>query len=164
VSDRKPLAAAYSPDEHRPLGGYALLAGLFGAALAGGVAGAERSGRRIPERVRVGDVVLAGVATHKVSRLLAKDKVTSFLRAPFTRYEESSGHGEVEEHARGRGIQMAIGELLLCPYCVSQWVAGGFAVGLVAAPRPTRLLMAMWTAQTIADAAQLAYVAAEERV
>ncbi len=161
---RNPLEAAYSPDEPRPLGGYLALSSVFGTALVVGLVASERSGRKLPSSVGWKDIVLAGVATHKLSRLLSKDKVTSFLRAPFTRYEKASGHGEVEEHARGEGMQRALGELTLCPYCLSQWVAGGFAVGLVAAPRPTRVLMAMWTAQTIADVAQLAYVAAEERV
>ncbi len=93
--------------------------------MVGGLALAERSGRRIPERVGVGDLVLMGVATHKLSRLITKDRVTSFARAPFTRYEEPAGHGEIEEHARGTGMRRAVGQLLTCPYCISQWVAGG---------------------------------------
>jgi Protein of unknown function (DUF1360) len=42
-------------------------------------------------------VLLHGLATQKASRLIATDKVTSFLRAPFTRYQEPAGHGELEE-------------------------------------------------------------------
>jgi hypothetical protein len=158
------LGAGYAAEaEYRPLGGYAVLTAAFGAALAGGLVAARRTGHELPERLDVHDVVLAGIATHKVSRLITKDKVSGFLRAPFTRFQEKSGHGEVEEAARGRGLRYAIGELLVCPYCIAQWVAGGFAVGTVFAPRTTRLLAAMWTAQAISDAAQLAYNAAEER-
>ncbi len=146
-------------DEHRPLAGYAVLTAAFGAALGGGLATA----RDLPERLSTGDVVLAGIATHKVSRLIAKDKVTGFLRAPFTRFQEKAGHGEVEEEARGRGVRYATGELLICPYCLAQWVAGAFVVGYVHAPRVTRLLAGMWTAHAIADAVQLAYSAAEQR-
>src|SRR5687768_10371850 len=86
-----------------------------------------------------------------------------FLRAPFTRYQAPAGHGELEEAPRGRGMQYAIGELLVCPYCLAQWVAGGFAVGHVFAPRTTRLLSAMWAAQAIADGVQLAYSAGEQQ-
>lgn len=154
----------YSPGEAKPLAGYATLASLFCTALATGLLASERTGRRLPGGFGWSDIALAGVATHKVSRLISKDKVTAFVRAPFTEYEEPAGHGEVEEHARGEGMQRSLGELLLCPYCLSQWVAGGFTVGLVAAPRPTRVLMSMWTAQTIADFAQLAYHAAEDRL
>jgi hypothetical protein len=151
------------PDEYRPIGGYAALAAAFGTAFAGSLAIARSSGHELPERVSAGDIALAGIATHKVSRLLTKDKVTSPVRAPFTRFQKASGHGEVEEAARGRGLRYATGELLTCPYCIGQWVAGAFFVGYVAAPRLTRLLAAMWTAHALADAAQLAYSAAEKR-
>jgi hypothetical protein len=151
------------PDEYRPIGGYAALTATFGTAFAGSLLIAHRKGRELPERIGAADIALAGIATHKLSRLLTKDKVTSAVRAPFTRYQKSSGHGEVEEKARGRGLRYATGELLTCPYCVGQWVAGAFFVGYVAAPRVTRLLASMWTAHALADAAQLAYSAAEKR-
>jgi hypothetical protein len=149
----------YAQDaEHRPLGGYAALSGTLAAAFAGALAGAE-----LPERLATRDIVLAGVATHKLSRLLAKDKVTSFLRAPFTRFQEPAGKGELEEQPRGRGLRLATGELLVCPYCVAQWIAAGFAVGYVRAPRFTRLVAGMYTAYAISDALQFAYLAADER-
>jgi hypothetical protein len=155
--------AGYSPHEHRPLRSYALLSSAFVATLAGSLAASERSGRPLPERVSARDIVLCGIATHKVSRLIAKDKVTGFLRAPFVRYQEPAGHGEVSEEARGSGLQRSIGELLNCPYCLGQWISGAFAAGLVAAPRPTRLVASMYAAETIADFLQLAYLAAEKR-
>jgi hypothetical protein len=154
--------AGYAPGEQRPLAAYAVLTAAFFAALGGSLAAARASGREI-DRPGALDLVLHGLATQKVSRLIAKDKVTSFLRAPFTRYQEPAGHGELEEAPRGRGMQYAIGELLVCPYCLAQWVAGGFAVGHVFAPRTTRLLSAMWAAQAIADGVQLAYSAGEQQ-
>lgn len=157
------MAGAYDPREGHPLASYAVLTATFGAALAGSLLLARARGRELPERIPARDVVLAGIATHKLSRLLAKDRVTSAIRAPFTEFQDAAGHGEVRERARGRGLQRAIGELLVCPFCLGQWVAGAFTVGYVAAPRLTRVLAAMWTAEAIADAAQLAYVAAEER-
>lgn len=155
--------AGYSPHEHRPLKPYGLMSSTFIAAFVGSLVVADRSGRELPSRVGARDIALIGIATHKLSRLISKDKVTSFLRAPFVRYEEPSGQGEVSEEARGEGLQKAVGELLNCPYCLGQWVAGAFTVGLVAAPRPTRLIASMYVAETIADFLQLAYVAAEER-
>jgi hypothetical protein len=153
----------YDAHQHHPLAAYASLTAGFGGALAGGLLLARRRGRPLPERIRAGDVVLAGIATHKVSRLIAKDRVTSFLRAPFTEFQDDAGHGEVDEAARGRGLQRAVGELVICPYCLAQWVAAGFVVGAVHAPRLTRVLATIWTVQAISDAAQLAYGAAEER-
>jgi hypothetical protein len=156
------MAEGYS-HEHRPLGGYTALSATFGVAVAGSLVAARRAGHPLPERLGAWDLITIGVATHKLSRLISKDKVTSFLRAPFVRYEESSGHGEVSEEPRGTGLRLATGELLACPYCVGQWVSGGFAVGLVAAPRLTRLIAFMYSAETVSDFLQLAYLAAEER-
>lgn len=149
-------------DQHHPLGGYAALAATFGTALAGGLALLQATGRELPERPAAADVLLVGVATHKLSRLIARDRVTQFVRAPFTRFQGDAGHGEVDEQARGTGLRRAIGELVVCPTCLDQWVAGGFALGLVAAPRATRLLAGMWTAEAIADGLHLAYAKAQE--
>jgi hypothetical protein len=149
--------------EHRPLKGYATLTTTFTVAFAGSLIASRRAGKELPARYSPWDVITAGVATHKLSRLIAKDKVTSFLRAPFTRYREGAGHGELEEEARGTGLRLATGELLLCPYCLGQWIASGFAVGMVAAPRFTRMAAYIFTAETISDFLQLGYLAAEKR-
>jgi hypothetical protein len=151
------------PGEERPLGAYAAIIATFGAALAGALALLRASGRELPERPRAGDLLLTAVATHKVSRLLAKDRVTSAIRAPFTRYQEPAGHGEVEEQPRGSGLRLALGELLVCPFCLAQWVAAAFSVGLVVAPRVTRFIAGIYVAETLSDVMQLAYKAAEDR-
>src|SRR4051812_48559964 len=154
------IAHEYAHGEQRPLGSYLVLSGAFFAAFGAALAAARANGHEI-DRPGLADVALGALATQKVSRLISKDKVTSFLRAPFTRFQDTAGHGEVEEEARGDGLRFATGELLLCPYCISQWVAGGLAVGWVAAPRTTRLLTAMWAAQAVADGLQLAYSAGQ---
>jgi hypothetical protein len=160
---RSPLDG-YQPDhEHRPLGGYGVLSSIFGASLVGGLVAAHRAGRSLPEELSAKDIVLMGIATQKVSRLITKEKASSFVRAPFTHYQEPTGYGEVAEEARGEGLRLAIGELLICPYCLAQWIAGAFTIGHVASPRLARLLTSMWTAHALADALQLAYSAAEKR-
>jgi hypothetical protein len=103
-------------------GPYLALMGAFNAIVVGGVVAAGRAGR-LPERVSPSDLTLGAIATCKVSRLIAKDRVTSGLRAHFTRFQEDSGHGEVEEAARGTGLRRAVGELLVCPNCLAQWMA-----------------------------------------
>jgi hypothetical protein len=156
--------AGYSdPGEERPLAAYAALSSTFALGLAAALLAVRGRGRELPQRLAMSDLLMVGVATHKVSRLLAKDKVTSFVRAPFTRYQESAGHGEVEEQPRGHGLRYAVGELLVCPYCLAQWVAAAFALGLVAAPRLTRLMTGIYVAETLSDFLQLAYKAAEDR-
>jgi hypothetical protein len=156
------MLEGHSPGQERPLGGYAVLMAAF-AAMAGAFAAWFRaSDRELPERMASSDLALVTVATHKASRLIAKDRVTSTVRAPFTRYEDDAGPGEASESARGRGLRRAIGELIVCPYCVGMWVSAGFAAGLLVAPRFTRWFAAVLTALGGADALQIAYKKAED--
>ena len=159
-----PAGAGYSPQEDRPLGGYATLVGIFGASLAGGLAAAHASGRELPDRIPAGDLAITALAVARVSRIATRDIVTSWIRAPFMRFVEEAGHGEVEETARGTGMRRAVGEMLNCPYCFSQWVAGAFTVGWVASPKLTRVLAGMWAAQTLADVGNMAYAKLAEEV
>ena len=90
--------------------------------------------------------------------------MTSFVRAPFTRFQEPSGQGEVEEQPCGHGLRLAVGELLVRPYCLAQWVAAGLTLGLIGAPRLTRLISTVFVAHTISDFLQVAYRAAEDQL
>ena len=147
-----------------PLGGYVVLTAVFHALVALAVLALRRSGRPLPERFAASDVVLTGAATHKLARLITKDRVTSFARAPFVEYQGSAGPGEVDEKPRGRGLRRSIGELLVCPYCLGLWIATAFGLGLVAAPRATRLVALVFSALGISDFLQIAYKAAEDKL
>ncbi len=103
VADQAYDAVDGHADQYRPLAGYSVLAAAFNALFIAFLVLAGRRGR-LPERYATRDLALLGAATFKLSRLIAKDRVTSFLRAPFTRFQQDSGHGEVEEAARGRGL------------------------------------------------------------
>ena len=92
-----------------------------------------------------------------MSRLVAKDSVTSPLRAPFTRCSGTAGPAEVAEEVRGKGVRHAVGELVTCPFCVAQWVATTYGAGLVFVPQATRLAGATMTAVAGSDWLQLAY-------
>lgn len=138
------------------LGPYALLVALYNGLFAAFVAWAVRSGRPPRSPLSKGDVALLALATHKASRVLTKDSVTSPLRAPFTHFEEPTADGEVREEPRGRGLRHAIGELLVCPFCMDQWVATTFACGLVALPSWTRLVAAVFAIRALADFLHLA--------
>jgi NAD(P)-dependent dehydrogenase (short-subunit alcohol dehydrogenase family) len=95
----------YQGDEQRPLRGYLTVLGVY-SGLTGALAVAGRAmGKQLPDRIGLGDTVLLSVATHKASRLLSKDAVTSPLRAPFTHYEEPAGEGELNESVRGHGVR-----------------------------------------------------------
>jgi Protein of unknown function (DUF1360) len=158
----KEAVAGYAEKEV-PLGSYAVLVGIFNGLFAALFLITRRSRGRLPERVGLADLLLLGVATFRLSRMLGKDKITSFIRAPFTEYEKAGAPGEVDEHPRGRGVRRALGELLVCPYCLAQWVAAAFVYGLALAPRATRLVASVFAVKAIADGSQIAYKAAEER-
>lgn len=147
----------YAPHDERPLGSFLTLMGVYGATVATGVGLLRRRGARLPERPAVEDLLLMSVATHRLSRLLAKDPITSPLRAPFTRFEGTSGPAELKEEVRGRGIRKAVGELVTCPFCLAQWVATSFAFGMVAAPRFTRMTAAVFSTVAAADFLHLLY-------
>jgi CHASE3 domain sensor protein len=146
-----------STERERPLRGYAVLTMTFLGLSSAFAAWLGRSGRPIPDNIGVSDLALVAIATHKASRLVSKDRVTSVLRAPFTRHQDDATAGEVEEAARGHGLRLAIGELLVCPYCIGMWVAGGLTAGVLVAPRFTRWVAFALTALTASDFLQIAY-------
>lgn len=138
--------------------------GVFAGLCAAFAAWFRAGDRELPHRVDPRDMALLAVATHKVSRLTAKDRVTSAVRAPFTRFQGDAGPGEVDEAARGHGLRRAVGELLICPYCLGLWISSAFFGGLLVAPRATRWIASLFVVVTGADVLQIAYKKAEDRL
>jgi hypothetical protein len=156
-------ADAYRDGADRPLGGDVLVMAVFAALVAGAAGLAAATGRRPPPGIAPYDLVLLAAGTHKLSRMISKDAVTSPLRAPFTRYKGTAGPAEVMEEVRvTQGWRHSVGELLSCPFCLDLWIATGFAIGLVFVPRFTRLVAGTFTALTGADFLQLAYARAQQ--
>jgi hypothetical protein len=158
------LVHGYAPDgEDIPLGGYAALASVFGTGLTAFAVYAKASGHSLPRSVPPWDVLLLGVATYKTARLLSKDKIASFVRAPFTRRKEAAGPSEVNDEPRGHGLRRSVGELVACPFCLSVWVSGALVCGYVAAPAATRTVAAGLSAVTVADWLQYAWTFTQEK-
>jgi len=158
------VGQSYAPHEHRPLGGYVAAMGGF-TVLAGALAAAAKvTGKPASARPATADVVLVSLATHKLSRLIAKDSVTSPLRAPFMRYAEPAGAAELNEEVRDHdnALKHGIGELISCPFCLAVWVSTALTGGLVLAPRLTRLVAVALTATAVSDFLQLGYDAAKK--
>jgi hypothetical protein len=132
----------------RPLPEYATLVAAFSGAVGAFVLAARN---RLPERTGLGDVVRVGVASYKLGRLIAKDEVTSWVRAPVTRDEEA-------QEPEREGMARALGELVTCPYCIGVWIAAGFSAALVLFPRETRFAATILGGQTAADFLNAAFV------
>lgn len=154
------LFAGYGGDE-LPLAQYAGLVGVYGAAFALFLVATKNASHPLRERIGLADMLLLGVATYKLSRLIAKDRVTAPLRAPFVEYEDSTGTSELKERPRGEGWQRAIGDLITCPYCMGAWVAAGLTYGFAFSPRTTRILGSILAMTTISDVLNLADDAAK---
>ena len=155
-------ADEYRQGADRPLGGYVVVMTLF-AGLAGavGVVAALRGTRS--RRISPYDLLLMTAATHKLARLMSKDAITSPLRMPFTRYRETGGPAEVMEDVRTQGqLRHAVGELVSCPFCLAVWVATGFSVGFLFAPRFTQVAASALTAIAGADYLQLIYACLQQ--
>ncbi len=134
--------------EDRPLSEYAALAATFGTVLAGFLVVA---GRKLPERVSLTDTVRIGLASYKLGRLIAKDRVTTFVRAPVTEDADAT-------KPKREGGARALGELVTCPYCIGVWVASGLSYSLVLFPRQTRLVTTIFGGQAVADFLNAAFV------
>jgi hypothetical protein len=150
-------AAQYAGGQERPLGGYALTMSVYAGTVAALAAAVRARGKPVPDGLSVGDLMLCAASTHKLSRLIAKDPVTSPLRAPFTAYKGTQGPAELAEDVRGQGGRKTIGELLTCPFCTGMWVVTGLTAGQILLPRTTRLAMGALTALTGADMLQFAH-------
>jgi hypothetical protein len=163
LHELKDQARAYRGNEDRPLGGYLAVMSVYGFLVGLATLVAGLTGRSLPQRVPKEDLVVVALGTHKLSRTLTKDAVTSPLRAPFTRYAGTGGPAEVMEEVRKpSGLRHSLGELLSCPFCLDMWVVTAFTFGLVFAPRVTRLVAGAFAALAGADFLQLAYAKAQQ--
>lgn len=132
--------------EERPLGSYAALSATFALAVGAFMAANRDRIGALP----AGDVARIAVATHKVSRVVARDRVASFVRAPVTRDDDAS-------EPKPRGIARALGELFTCPYCLDLWLAAAFSAANIVWPRPTRFVTSILAAHAGADFLQAAF-------
>ena len=138
--------------EAHPLYEYATLTTAFSAVFA---VFTLLTRKRIPERIGFGDLARVGLASYKVGRLVAKDEVTTFVRAPVTRNEEAS-------EPEPEGWRRALGELVTCPYCIGVWASAGLTYALVVFPRQTRLATTIFGAQAVADFLNAGFVKLQE--
>ncbi len=138
--------------------GYLAAMSLFGTGVLTAARLHRLRGSSLPAGYASHDLLLGAIATHKFTRLVSKDAVTTPLRAPFTTFEGPSGHAEVAEEVREHGgVKHAVGELLTCPFCLAQWVGTGLVFGYVTAPKATRLAALTMTMIAGSDVLQFLY-------
>jgi hypothetical protein len=121
-----------------------------------------RRGRKIVAP-GITDIVLLGLATNRLSRLVTREKVTRVLRAPFTDVEPGANPEEVREHPRGTGLRRGLGELVTCPRCVAMWGASALSVLYMRSPSVGRLSATILSAAAISDFMNQRYAALKEQ-
>ena len=111
---------------------YAALNAVFAALLAGAVLGVrERTRESDPLTTR--DLAVTGAATFALSKVIAKERIGSWVREPFV--EEENGR-----RPRGTRLRHAVGELVTCTRCVGAWSALGLVGLRLASPASGRVV------------------------
>ena len=139
-------------EDERPIPEYATLAGAFWLAFALFLA-SNRD--RLPERMRFTDLALIALSSYKLSRLITKEDVTAFVRAPVT--EDPEG-----QQPKPHGMARVLGELVTCPYCIGLWVSSGLAYGHVVFPRETRFFTTIFGTYAVSDFLHAGFVRLKE--
>jgi len=133
---------------------YAALSAGYGT-LVGAVLLASRD--KGEEPVRPVDTISLGVATFALAKLLAKEKVESWVREPFV--EERDG----SRQPKGTGLRHVVGELLTCTRCTGVWSALGLVALRVTRPRESRVVTALLGASAVNDFTQAAFTWVQAR-
>lgn len=122
------------------------LIGTFLAAIA-------TAGSATSRRPSIGPFELGvmGLASHRIGRMMAYERVAAPLREPFTATVRDSTGVDETVVARGKGAQWVFGELVSCPTCVATWAALGMYLGLTVLPGPTRALMHVLAAVGVSE-------------
>lgn len=150
------IALRMSDSPRQRIPGYLAVMSTFGLGSTVAAVAAARRGDAA-SRYELQDVVLGALATHKFTRLASKDGVSTPIRAPFTEFDGEAGSAEVNEHPRGDHLRHTIGELLVCPFCLAPWVAGGYVAALNLSPRLARAWAATFSIVGASDFLQQAY-------
>ena len=148
---------ADSPREPDRIASFAAVLGVFATGLTATTLIGRARGKQLPDRVAPLDVALGALATFKFTRMIAKDAVTTPLRAPFTQFEENIGAGEVMESPKPGHPRHTIGDLLSCPFCLAPWVSTSYVATLALAPRLARAWAATFAVVGISDSLQFGY-------
>jgi hypothetical protein len=114
---------------------YAAISAAYGVLLVGVAASAR--GR---EPLRGADLLPLSAATFALSKLVAKEKVETWVRAPFV--DERPGR----RRPKGKGLRYAVGELLSCTRCLGAWSSLGLVALNLHSPRVGRTVTSVLAA------------------
>ena len=106
---------------------YAAINAVYAALFAAVIYATRERAREEP--IQLYELVPMSAATFALAKVIAREKVGSWLREPFVEHEAGG-----QMRPQGRRLRRAVGELVTCTRCVGAWSALG-VVGLrLAAP------------------------------
>ncbi len=152
-------AIGWPGSETTPLGpsgpeDYALLNIVYLSGLTALAAVTHRLGPRAGDRaIPMREVPLLSGAAFALAHVLAKEKISTWLREPFV--VESGEHRPLR--SEGEGVRYAIGELLTCTRCVGAWCALGLVGLRTASPPAGRLVSTVLATVGVNNIAQAAF-------
>jgi hypothetical protein len=136
-------AGSPRPDERTEPVDYAAINAVY-AALAAGLLYATRE-RADDDPIPVRELVPLSAATFALSKVIAREKVGTWLREPFV---DQDGH---PPRPTGRRLRRAVGELVTCTRCVGAWSALGIVGLRVASPATGRTVANVLAASAAND-------------
>ena len=128
-------------EDERPLPEYATLALAFWTGFGLFVAGNRD---RLPERYRVLDLTAIALSSYKLARVITKEDVAAFVRAPVTEDPDA-------QQPKPEGMARVLGELVTCPYCIGLWLTSALSYSQVLFPRETRFFTSIFGTYAVTD-------------
>src|SRR3954464_5658578 len=126
---------------------YAALSAGYGALLGALVLGAREQADPVVRQ----EIPALGLATFALSKLIAKEKVETWMREPFVE-ETPQGH-----RPKGTRLGYAVGELLRCTRCVGAWSSLGLVALRVTRPREAKVVTAVLATSALNDFLQTGF-------
>jgi hypothetical protein len=119
---------------------YATLSATYGALLGTVVLAARERG---DDPVRTGELAPLGLAAFALTKLVAKEKAETWVRAPFV--------DEPTREPKGSRLRYMVGELMTCTRCLGAWSSLGLVALRVTRPREARVVAAVLAASAVND-------------
>ena len=127
---------------------YAALTATYGSLLGTVVLASRR--RRSPP-LTVTELPVLGLATFALAKLVAKEKVETWVREPFV--------DERSRRPKGSGLRYAVGELLTCTRCLGAWSSLGLVALRVVRPDEARVVTGVLATSALNDFLQTGFSA-----
>src|SRR5436190_20603770 len=150
LQDARGIAGSHPDRDTEPVD-YAALNAVWASLLAGVVLATRDRGART-DPIKSTELIPLSAATFALSKVIAREKIGSWVREPFVEDEPDDG-----QRPRGRRIRRAVGELVTCTRCVGAWSALGIVGLRLASPASGRVVTNVLAASAANDFLQAGF-------